>query len=378
MLSTNAMPATPLPRLSSMPIASANTQRAQRINTGIRALNRILRVCAGGLRYEADPGRSEMLVRSDQKLQNSRKVSTPVIKREEDLEHGPENNEDVIHDIDAAHDAEQKNESDDMLDMNNLICSSIRAREPKDRIKTSIVDGIERKQWQRLRFDLQLVIHAVKPYAEMYPLHPRKFVVVGPILGTLDEAEKCMLPAIRAMSPDANPVTGKTASIVENRTSRVQSKRDTTMRTMILRRALCDAAAWEETTAQMLDRLCAIVNKQKAAKTANKHKQKRPGSKKVRTLERLETQGEKLAGEDATLYGVLAARANYLALGRPDLAFATKQLCRDVNEPNSHSVNKLKGSLFFVFYHRLTWLSAFRDDTQMLNAFVNIVFLQDA
>ena len=101
-------------------------------------------------------------------------------------------------------------------------------------------------------------------------------------------------------------------------------KRDPNFRLPQLRHVLCEGTAWEEPTSVVLDRLCAI------SKVPKKHdprfKKKRLGAKKVKTLERLETKGDLLAGEAATLFRALTARANYLALDRPDVAFAAKEL----------------------------------------------------
>ena len=93
-------------------------------------------------------------------------------------------------------------------------------------------------------------------------------------------------------------------------------------------------------TTHILDRLCAIGPKPK--KPVNKYKVKRLVTKRVKKLERPRTQGDVLVGEDATLYRALAARANFLALDRPDLAYATKELCRDFSAPTTHSVWKLR------------------------------------
>ena len=61
--------------------------------------------------------------------------------------------------------------------------------------------------------------------------------------------------------------------------------------------------------------------------------------------------GEKgaIGGEEEELQGVAkrnyqtqAARANYLCLDRPDIGFATKDLCRDFSNPTERSVTRLK------------------------------------
>ncbi len=43
--------------------------------------------------------------------------------------------------------------------------------------------------------------------------------------------------------------------------------------------------------------------------------------------------GEPLGPQEATQYGGLAARLNYLALGRPDTKYATKEIARHMGNP---------------------------------------------
>ena len=107
----------------------------------------------------------------------------------------------------------------------------------------------------------------------------------------------------------------------------------------------------------------------------SEYRQKRLGAKRVKTLERLEVQGDKLVGEDATLYRALSARANYLALDRPDLSFSTKELCRDFSEPTVHSVQKLKRLIRYVTWSpRLVWHVDFQDAIGHIRCFVDTDF----
>ena len=46
--------------------------------------------------------------------------------------------------------------------------------------------------------------------------------------------------------------------------------------------------------------------------------------------------------EEATAFRALSARANYLAQDRPDIAFCSKELCREFAIPNKNSFIKLK------------------------------------
>ena len=49
-----------------------------------------------------------------------------------------------------------------------------------------------------------------------------------------------------------------------------------------------------------------------------------------------------LDGENAARYRAMEARCNYLILGRPDLQFAVKELCREIAKPTEQSWSKLK------------------------------------
>ena len=52
----------------------------------------------------------------------------------------------------------------------------------------------------------------------------------------------------------------------------------------------------------------------------------------------------------------MAARATYLALGRPDIAYATKELCRCFANPNSDALHALKHLVrYLIGVPRLVW-----------------------
>ena len=67
----------------------------------------------------------------------------------------------------------------------------------------------------------------------------------------------------------------------------------------------------------------------------------RKGAKAVKKLARINSGGN-LNPEEATLFRALSARASYLAQDRPDIAFGTKELCREFAIPNASSYHKLK------------------------------------
>ena len=49
-----------------------------------------------------------------------------------------------------------------------------------------------------------------------------------------------------------------------------------------------------------------------------------------------------VSAEDATAYRALVARANYLAQDRADIAYAVKELCRNMSSPKTSDWDKLK------------------------------------
>ena len=60
---------------------------------------------------------------------------------------------------------------------------------------------------------------------------------------------------------------------------------------------------------------------------------KRLGARAVKAHELLENTGDVLTELQATTYRALAARVNYLSLDRPDISYASKELCRSYAQP---------------------------------------------
>ena len=102
-------------------------------------------------------------------------------------------------------------------------------------------------------------------------------------------------------------------------------------------------AAWndEDIQAMLQDREDLIF----AVRTANsksKWQQKsRLGARELRKKEALEDNDQLLNPTDATEFKALSARANFLSQHRPDLAFASKELCRRFAAPTTTSMRKL-------------------------------------
>ena len=64
-----------------------------------------------------------------------------------------------------------------------------------------------------------------------------------------------------------------------------------------------------------------------------------------------------------------------MALDRPDVAFATKELCRDVSAPSKHSIDKLKRLVrYIVGLPRLVWLFPYQEPADALDTYVDTDF----
>ena len=103
---------------------------------------------------------------------------------------------------------------------------------------------------------------------------------------------------------------------------------DLSDREAALRTALLDGAAWEIGTASVLEYVAGNSEDLVCAAGPKNKFQKRQGAKTVRLIEKQTGAHEKLSPDGATNVRALAARANYLAQDRPDLAYSAKELCR--------------------------------------------------
>ena len=80
------------------------------------------------------------------------------------------------------------------------------------------------------------------------------------------------------------------------------------------------------------------------------------GNKAVNEAEKLEYFGDELTEEQATMFRALAARCNYLSPDRPDISFASKELCREFACPTNKSVERLKRCARYLTNNpRLVW-----------------------
>ena len=190
-----------------------------------------------------------------------------------------------------------------------------------------------------VKFDLENVeVHDVPSYSKIYGFHPSKFVFLkdGRMLRVLrSDCSYCGVPK----------------KIIAARRSKVAF--DSSARDRVLRHVLLDGPAWEVPTAEIVMKL--------SKKT---FKAKRVGAKAAKAME-FASKGEILSASEATLFRALAARANYLAMDRPECAFATKELCRFFATPTKTGVEQLKRLIrYLAGAKRLVWKFGFQDGPQ--------------
>ena len=288
----------------------------------VRILNRILRWSDDGISYEADPRHVELLSKA-LGLGECRKVTTPGAKL-------------------PYEDDEEEEKSPDVPRMETMVAA------------------VMKNGKRHVSFKEEVESFPVRAYSDeyrgwQYGNHPRNFVV-GIYGGKLK---------LHSIRPNCDRFTGRSHNTMDHR--KYQSYRGVrgSTRTEMLHSVLCNGAAWEEPTAILI----AAVSKKK------KFKPKRVGSKAAKAYERLQDVGEILTDLEATDFRSLSARANYLALDRPDIAYATKELCREFSRPTRKSLEKLKRLVrYLVHKPRLVWKYLWQQPTGTLTTFVDTDF----
>ena len=111
-------------------------------------------------------------------------------------------------------------------------------------------------------------------------------------------------------------------------------------------------------------------------KPLKKHQgQKRIGAKKAKKLEIDPDSSFHLSPADATMYRALAARCNYLAQDRPDIAYSSKELCREFAVPTQTSFKKLKRLCrYLAGMPRLQYIYKWQDMPTELSIYVDTDF----
>ena len=281
----------------------------------IRILNRIVRVLPNGVSYEADPRHAELLAKS-LGLTECKPVTTPGIKSyvedESEVKYG------IAEDADEA------------------VVAAIG--------QTKLHRGVSSVQ-----FADDIEYYEVVPYEEIYGRHPRQIVATRH-------------GWFKTVSSDANPFTGKSESVMRHRKMMLTPSRKS--RSAILQHVLDEGPAWEVRTSDLLNMVCVV-----------KKKASRIGAKAVKRAEQLESEGHLLNAAESTTFRALAARANYLAMDRPELAFSSKELCREFAAPSRTSWEKLKRlARYLVGRPRLVMWYGWQVATEVLDAYTDTDF----
>ena len=260
----------------------------------LRVLNRVVRLCPEGLRYEADPRHAEILIRSLDVSGNRATPGDKTIAIEPDA--------DVGHDLipgELAFPDETYDENDTVAAIARVRCVAIGDR-------PTVVE--------------------TKPYSETYDLHPKEFVVTA----------DCKLKKI---SPSADPFTGKSPRKMQQRRAEYVDH-DRLRHAQEKRKNIWIAAthfgpAWMHSE----NFVGAVRTPSAKPKWGGPSRQ---GAKRIKKLEQHMSEGLPFTPQNATLFRALSARANCLSQDRADIAFCSKELCREFAVPTVHSYERPK------------------------------------
>ena len=264
-----------------------------------------------------------------------------------------------------------------------------------------LIDTPMRNSNQNVRFDQNIKVHEITPYAELYDTHPRFLLPTG-------------RGFFKSLPPRCDPFTGKSLAVMKERRKALRKKFSSGNAKRVRRATLLAANAsmvqvqnmghahmdldmyktTPTTTSTDMDvdtSMSTDVNMGKFAepltqrhgsicanrtKPVNSNKyQKRLGAKKAKKLELDQNAEFTLSQADATTYRALAARCNYLSQDRPDISFASKELCREFSIPNMSSFKKLKRLVRYLCgLPRLVYHFKFQQEPQAIEVFVDTDF----
>ena len=307
----------------------------------LRILNRVVKITPNGLTYEADPRHTDLLAQS-LNLSTSNSVSTPGQKDAEpcyegvkDDEIAPVNN---FNDL-VSHIFTEKN-ADAFTNVLNALSdeqsrSDISKRDIDD-FKSKILHdgGFKSKNCHDVSFSQSPDenFHII-PYSEIYGCHPSLM--------------KATREGMKSVSSTVDPFTSKSGAVMTARSKKSNDRNAELIRAQQVRKMIIAqhfvADSSNVKTPESLDSTLARLNalRTKPIKKGNPAA-KRQGAKAVKKMERDAHADFLLSREEASLYRALAARANYLSQDRPDINFATKELCREFSAPNQKSYLRLK------------------------------------
>ena len=197
-----------------------------------------------------------------------------------------------------------------------------------------LVNSVDVRMSQ-VKFSDDVETFPVVAYSQIYGCHPSKFVF---------QKDGRRMKLLASDDPSCG-VAKREISLRRRKLARRPAERQ-----RILREVLINGPAWEPSTAELILKL--------SKKT---FKAKRVGAKAAKALE-FDSKGEVLTASEATLFRALAARANYLAMDRPEVSYATKELCRFFATPTKTGVEQLKRLIrYLAGAKRLVWHFGFQD-----------------
>ena len=331
----------------------------------LRILNRIVRVSADGLEYEADPRHVELIAESLD-LAGCKPVGTPGVKNHSpELE--PQKDEDPSNF--STHATSGSSEDDEINNLNDLYCALTSDNPCTGQLmslssqRSCLRKSSSRRRGLTISFADEITSHEVIAYCEVYGVLP--FNLFPTAVGW------------KMVGPRANPYTGKSSEVMASRLAARARYHDrekiNLYRRLMIRsanaeldghRALIEpqrlqnfiendlkeiTAGRNEATIDYVETLADLPELEPQQvigavknKSAAKFK-KRLGAKQVKSFERDAAMADGLLKANAaTTFRAVSARSNYLAQDRPDGTFSSKELCREFSRPNSLSLQKLK------------------------------------
>ena len=343
----------------------------------IKILNRIVRLDGDGILYEADPRHVDLLAAS-MGLQGCSTVKSPGVKPVSAENEAPKGEEGQEHGevIDPrGHVYTVKPSDERMADAGNgneqaptqLSLSAILADTTYDDMQMDVSAlvrsvGGNGVLWTgankcagvlRVRFSDKVLVRDTIPYSQHYSRHPRQIMVT--------------CNGIERAPSQTDPFTSMSADVMKARMEKHSMKDDARVR-----------QHWNDILAEKQNPpLNFVIGVSVAATRTPSTKQKygaRKGAKAVKKLERISTAGD-LSPAEATTFRALSARANYLAQDRPDVAFSTKELCREFAVPNAQSFQKLKRAVrYLVGLPRLVYRYGWQETPAHFDVFTDSDF----
>ena len=329
----------------------------------VRVLNRIVSMGSSGIKYEADPRHAEMLILAaglslgnssvtpGSKLPNADIDALLQDQALDEVRPGDLDGEFEQHVLEHVSSMVQPQPMPRSTTMRKEIVTDTRAQPGSTTMSP--------KKPRKVQFVLKPSVREVVAYSVVYGIHPSSIVATSK-------------GVFRKVKPESDPYTGKSQAVMRERRQKVYDR--DRLQEIRRRRAedlstvLMHGASWErvEDLELSLASLLEIAKSPSERNTAisrwlfdhpHVHEQvvtavrtpsaqskfqKRLGARKVRHLEHATDETSTLTPAGATSFRAPSARCNYLAQDRPDIVFASKEVCRDFAASTLQSLEQLK------------------------------------